>query len=540
MTDQDATLSISEHSSFPFRTIELLAIFVCGCLWLTSAAQAETTKSLEEFNAQRSEWASLVGATLQIEGRYSILSTSQLRMVKCDLEFVLAKDFPKPASDSKTIQIKGRLEKRDGKLVFVVSEMQPQVSDVDRFRSLRGKVPSSKAEEWYKLAEWGANRATFYRDDDLRKESELAFKQGVQAEHRNLKRATPAALRELAQKLSSAKIDPALQQEFFHEAFRTEWNTIRKENRGGDGELLTEMAKQLPGTDQPLTPEDDAARVLYLNSPLVVFKDGDADQRQKYARVFYIEVLKERILRDASPDGKNGYEIAFRIEKQLPEYASLGSEYREQERKYHLERVGSMTRKEMTDLVARYEPLDVPEFLLELKQRWVAEKELLLDPLSAIALVDIGDDYLIILNDRDAAIRSYLKADAVSPGTQAISAWLTQQGLVNHRGSWIPKESVPPPVEDPIAAAVREGQVREGMTAEQVKSSLVVEPTRRTRIATSSHIQEWWLYEDHGLSIQFTRRRRPEVAVVTKVMTLSAKPRPTQSEPANPIGSEGF
>ena len=73
-------------------------------------------------------------------------------------------------------------------------------------------------------------------------------------------------------------------------------------------------------------------------------------------------------------DGKNGYSIASRIEEQLPEYRSLGPEYRLKEQAYHLGRVGALTRKEMTELVAQFEPLAIPEFVLALKTNWLAEK----------------------------------------------------------------------------------------------------------------------------------------------------------------------
>lgn len=518
----------------------LSALVVWACLTWAGLVHAELIQTVEEFIAQKSKWASLEGATLQLEGRYSIFSPSQLRMERCDLEFVLARAFPNPAGESKTILVKGRIEKRDTKLVFVVSELIPQSSDLDHFRGLRGKISSNKPEEWYKLAEWGAHRAVYYRDEELKKEAVDAFRQGVLAEHRKLSPATPAALRDLAQKLATRSADPPLQMEFRHEAFWMEFNALRKDNREGDGELLTELAKQIPGTDQPLTAEDEPARKLYLKSPLVAFKDGDVDQRKKYARAFYIEILKNRIVRDAAVDGKNGYSIASRIEEQLPEYRSLGPGYRLQEQAYHLGRVGALTRKEMSELVARFEPLEIPEFVLALKTKWLAEKAKQVDPESAIALVDLGDDYLIVLDDQPAAILYYQKAYAASPGTQAIADWLTEHGMVLHRHEWIPKNMAPAIPDDPIAAAVREGQVRPGMTTEQVKSALGVEPTRKTRVATSGHLQEWWLFEDHGLSIQFTRRRSPEPALVTKVMTLTSRPKPTKFVPEQPLGTGGF
>ncbi len=124
-------------------------------------------------------------------------------MENCDLELCVAGAFQKPAGSSKTILIAGRLEKREedgraAKLVFVVSDLQFQPSDSDRYKALRAKVSSNKPDEWYKLADWGAARAKFYRDEDLKREATLAFKSGVQAEHRALNPMTAASLRKLA------------------------------------------------------------------------------------------------------------------------------------------------------------------------------------------------------------------------------------------------------------------------------------------------------------------------------------------------------
>lgn len=504
-----------------------------------SMAQAETTLSVEEFIGLRSKWPSLAGTTHQIEGRYSFFSTSQLRMENCDLEFVLARAFQKPAGSSKTILIAGRLEKRDedgraAKLVFVVSDLQVQPSDSDHFRNLRAKVSSNKPDEWYKLADWGAARAKFYRDEDLKREAMLAFKSGVQAERRALNPETAVALRKLADKLATWNADPDLQLQYRHQALWLEFNASRRENKGNDGEVLTLIAKQLEGATTPLTEADQELRDRYLAQPEIVFNEADAETRPKCARAFYALVMHTRISRDASPDGKNGYAIATRIEKELPEYASEIPVYQQKERDYHVSRVGTMTRKELNELITRFEPLAIPEFATDLKKRWLLAREENLEPGNVTGLVELGDEYLQLVNDQESAIRIYKKAYAKSPTTQLISDKLTELELVLHKGDWIPKGDIPPPPADPLAAAIRDGEVKEGMNAEQVRSALGIEPTRRTRVVTSGNVQEWWLYEDHGLSIQFTRRRRAESAMVTKVMAFRtsiaprSKPKQTQ------------
>jgi hypothetical protein len=194
----------------------------------------------------------------------------------------------------------------------------------------------------------------------------------------------------------------------------------------------------------------------------------------------------------------------------------------------------------MVALLSQLEPLNQPDFLEQLKRRWMTETENQIDPSNTIAWVELGDNYAEFLNDMPAAIRCYKRAYKLSPDTQVISDWLTDQGQQLHKGEWYAKGEAPAEPGDPLTAAIRAGVVQPGMNEDQVKLALGVEPTHRTRIATSGHVQEWWLFEDHGLSVQFTRRRRPEPALVTRVMRLGSKSSPTKVEPVKPVGSEGF
>ena len=496
--------------------------------------QAEQTLTVEEFLGLKTKWESLVGTTHQIEGRFSFFSTSLLRMEKCELEFLLARPFPKPSGSSKTIVIAGRLEKRDvegrsPKLVFVVSDLQVQPSDMERFRNSRAQVSSNKAEEWYKLADWAAGRAKFYRDDELKQEAVHAFQSGVLAEHRSHTPLTAPVLRKLSEKLGTWNADPALQVQFLHDALWLDFNASRKDQRGGDGEVLTLMAKQLEGTNVPLMAEDDPLRVRYLAQPQTVFSESDADTRKKCARAFYALVMYTRITRDASPDGKNGYAIAARIQKELPEYASEVPVFQQKERDYQVGRVRTMTRKELNELISRFEPLGGAEFLTDLKKRWLLAREAQLEPTDVNGLIELSDEYQQLAGDQESAIRILKKAYERSPTIQAISDQLTELGLVLHQGVWIPKGDIPPPPADPLAAAIRDGEVKVGMNADQVRSALGLEPSRKTRVVTNGNVQEWWLYEDHGLSIQFTRRRRAETAMVTKVLAFRSSVAPSAS-----------
>ncbi len=521
-------------------------ILLVGWLLLVSGAAsawAESVKSIEEFVKQKSKWSTLEGTTLRLEGRYSIFSKPQIIFANCPLEFVMGRDFSRPVGDSRTIEVTGHIDKRENKLLFVVSDVQAQPSDIERMRSLRTKAGGSKAEDFYKAAAWGESRATYYKDDALRTESHEVFRQGVQAEYRVASSLTPALLRGFIAKLASRGIDPPLQQELEHEALWLEYKAILKADKIGrdsDSELVTKLAA-LPGADQALAPEDQEWMKTYLASPLLEFKDADEALRLKVHRAFFVEVMRNRILRQLSPDGKNGYDIAARLETEVPEFAKSTDALRSQERDYYLGRVAAMTRKEVTELVTKSETRGSPEYPVEIKQRWLAAREKQIDMKSMSAWIELGDDYQNLGTRKDDAVRCYIKAYEISPQTSAISEWLQASGLALHNSRWVPQGDVPKAPDDPLAMAVQQGQVREKMTAQQVRAALGVEPTSKTKVATGQHLQEFWLFEDHGLSIQFTRQRRKEEALVTRVINLSAGPaKPKPFERPRPSGTEGF
>lgn len=522
------------------RIRSLFMMATLGLALGVSVLQAESARTIEDFVNQRTKWASLEGATLRLEGRYSIFSKSQLRFVKCELEFVLAREFLSPAGDSRTIEVTGRIEKRENKLLFVVSEMQVQPSDVDRLKSLRSKVGANKADEYYKVAAWGESRAAFYEDPQLLAEAHEAFRLGVQTEYRIATKVTPELLRGLKSKLATRDLAVPMQQEYEHEALWLEFDTFRKTDKGGDSELATRLLA-LPGAKVPLLAEELPWSEHYLAKPLLTYKEADDPLRQKCHRAFYMEVMRNRIQRQLLPDGSNGYDIADRLEKQVPEFASQGEIYRSQEQAYHLGRVTLMTRKELTELQAIFEVRGLPAYLTEIKQKWIAGREQQMDTKSVAAWIELGDDFANLLMSRNEAIRCYVKAYELSPQTEAIATWLTDQGLALHNGRWIPKNDVPRMPVSPLEIAVQQGQVREKMTAAQVRAALGVEPTSKTKVATGQHIQEWWLFEEHGLSIQFIRRRRPEEAIVSRVINLNAGPqKPKPFERPRPSGTEAF
>src|SRR5262245_10028162 len=144
------------------------ALAVFGLLLGASdATQADEPLSVEALNQLRSKWEGLKGTTLQIEGRCLGFSESVLKMTRCDLIFALETGAPIPSEKPKNVELTGRFETRETKLVFVVTRMKPLLSDFETVRQRRASLDTSQSQQWYDLAEWAAARAKFYEDKDL-------------------------------------------------------------------------------------------------------------------------------------------------------------------------------------------------------------------------------------------------------------------------------------------------------------------------------------------------------------------------------------
>ncbi len=481
-------------------------------------AEAQSgASSIREFVASKDKWPQLVGRPLKLEGRYTVLSKTELRFAGCSMRFLLPKRFRKPRGDSRNLEVSGQLKRQSGRLVFVVRKVTPRPSDIDELERRRVTVDTSKPDELYELGQWARDRGKFYDDQQLLRAANRLLESGVARAFELLDADDAEGMRSLAAKVAELGLSARLQREYLHEANRAAFETERKRTHPDYKTVLNSIRRELPGSGTPLPPEQQSLRKDYLEAPRAIYRVAGDATRRWLDRIFYGEVVLAEIERDAADDGRNGDEIAARIEKRLPERHDLAEAYRKRELAYFAGRVAQLTRGQVLELAGKYEKRGQQQQAEDVKRRWLQARARAAQADGPRGLMELGEEYLNLLNDEPGAARMFQRAYDANPQLTAASAWLSEHGYELHDGRWsLPGEDRKHGRDD-LTEAIHEGLVLKGMTGSQVRAALGGAPSTVVRMATAGRISEIWLYEDLRISVQLTRRSRQKELNVRRV-----------------------
>ncbi|MBM4076087.1 MAG: hypothetical protein FJ267_10620, partial [Planctomycetes bacterium] len=155
----------ARHFSFFYCILMFIATTLVGPI----AQAADSVWSTDYLNSRKGEWEQLIGPTIKIEGRVSARAKHQMKLVKCDLVFMVAEQQLKHLDSKQSVELTGRFKKVEGKIAFDVGSVKELPSDVDQYHTRARKLRNPKSNEWYELGNWAAERADFYDDSELKK-----------------------------------------------------------------------------------------------------------------------------------------------------------------------------------------------------------------------------------------------------------------------------------------------------------------------------------------------------------------------------------
>ncbi|MFO1095578.1 MAG: hypothetical protein U0992_20085 [Planctomycetaceae bacterium] len=479
----------------------------------SALAQDISAMSVEEFMSRKEQWPRLQGTSLTIEGRRLGGGTERLFFVNCDLLFQFAEGVRPPMPTSKSIQVSGSIETRQGKQVFIISRIKNIPTDEERLADKRGRLPGDEAAPWYALADWASTRGGFYNDDGLKGAAADLRQHGIVIEYRKVGPSEVAPLFALAEKTKQLGLSQSLHDEIFHDAVRRELKAAQKGDRRQRDVALTHILNQLPGAGVPDTLDAATRKSLldeYQQDPIKAYEPADADRRRLFHRLLYASAMLERIEMDAAPDGSNGYEIARRIDNSLAEYSELAMQYRKREIEYQLAHVPTLSREKLLELVDRLKPNEARA--AEVTRQWLAEREAMFRERGPAGVVDYAQEYIELggLNDTNRAAELYMEVFKQPAGQELARKHLVELGYEFDGTSWSkPAGGGASNVTD----AIRQGVVRPGMTSEQVQAAFGGRPTTIVKFAVRGLVSELWVYAEQGVAIEF-RRRGPEADAV--------------------------
>jgi len=497
----------------------------------TTVSAAAGAQSLQSFLDLKPQWPDLVGSSFRIEGHYAILVRDSLRMKNCDLPFKASQPI-KLLGNSKVIEVSGRLAKEmtSGKLYFEVEQVRQLPTDLQTMAERERAITRGTSKQWYELAEWAGPRGKFYSDEELIERANLANRKGLNLERQELKELTFKTLRTLTSRISELGLEDSLRLDWLHESYWLEWEALQKSAPQVDltaedidltkdpmFQFLNRLANDLSGAKTRITDVLPLLANEYRRNPVLTYHNASDAKRRTLERLFYTEVATAAIARVTKPDGRNGSEIANRIDELIPDQHELAEKHRDAELQFMARNSATLTRTQLGDLVQRCRDRKQSNLAKEAITRWLARREQSLRKDGVTGLIQLSDERLALLQDQPGAGALLLEALQLAPRNEDVLERLKELGYQEVNGQWVAPQlnpaapNIPMPVvnDTELERFIRLGVPKTGMTPTQLLKCLG-SPQSLTRVATSGRVTETWTYRD-GTTIRYsvTVERRP-------------------------------
>ncbi|WP_437225069.1 hypothetical protein SH661x_003903 [Planctomicrobium sp. SH661] len=500
----------------------LSLLLVCAPARIASAE----VRSIQDFMVFKDKWGDFVLTEYvwQLEGRYGLISDGNLTFTNCPLPFRITPEQANARGNSGVVEVTGKIIQGEKGLVFQVEKLVPRPRDTERVKTLRFGIDSEKASQWHSVAEWARGRGTFYNDKELLNAAHDLDRNGILTELRQLQPTDEAGFAALMVKARDKKMDAELLQQMMHDSLQARYLNVRakKFSDAQFRDLQLQVQNELPGAATPLAEMPTELNTRYFEDPKSVFAAAPPEQRQVLARLFVVELLSQRILNVARPDGSNAFEIMDRLQSEVPERRDLIEKYRELAIAWGQQKVDVFTRAQLDEFTNRLEKLGQKELSEAVKRKWLTARDPFYRQDGARGLADLAQQWMSLLKDEPAAAALYIDALKENPQYTPATEWLTAHGYRQVGETWLLEAEVAAMPLSPREQAIREGRVETGMTASQVQAALGTVPSSVTRLASRNQVTEWWTYREAGVVIQLVKVTRAPESTVTRVEKLQS------------------
>jgi hypothetical protein len=474
-------------------------------------ARSADATSIQELMAakQRGQWAGYAqsGASMKIEGRYSVFSSTLLRFLKCeDLNFVWYNEdesFPlEPSSlHSRNLEVFGHFELRSGKLTFVVRQIRTLPADADSLHSRKVAIFDSPAADWYALGDWAAARGAFYADQDLAREARELRAEGVRRERKLLPDDALDRRLAFAKKYSQYGLSEDDRLAFVHEALVYRWEALKAAHAPAKDleELGDRIGENLRGCKVPLTTQEEPLRERAARDPLGAYRTASAVERLRLHRALWAEVRLADLEAWAKERNRDPLQLADRIDRDVPERHAQAEVLRARALDERLADAVHLTRDELLALAEQFQQRGQPEKALQAKRAWVKAKEdRLIKEGRPSDLIQAAHEYLSLLGDTESAARLLLEASKNAPDVKEINSQLERLGYKRINGKWLTVAEVAALPADPQQKAAEAGRYT-GMSRAQIRKAYGL-PDSRTRVIANGRLSEVWIYNQNAKS----------------------------------------
>lgn len=503
---------------------------LCGVLififMAASVAHAEPL-SVKEFRDKLQGWMAAgkppPPLTLEVEGRVSIYSKDRLRLYGLkDPAVLFLSKTELPALNRKWASVTGkvRVDSNSGEYIFDISLAKEAPSAVEKFHERRKQLRSARPADWYELGRWAEVQGQFYADDVLLERSAEAYRHGIDMERKELAKEDPQGLFALAERAQSYRMPTTVAQELTHEAFHLLVQRSLNQPAPVVSELATQIAEKLPGALVPLAFVPIELAKQYPITPVATYAAADAAMRRKIHRLLYTSVLMRTITSELADDANNGFEIADKIDKQIPEQHRQAEEMRDRALNTRAAEAEKLTKSQVLDLVEQYRQRDNQRQGERLLETWLTLRLRKLDHDDTEGLLELTEEYRRLLKRNDLADRLLIDGWMRNSQARDIAERLDKAGYHLFEGTWLTEEEFASRPEGRMEKAIRAGLAETGMTTAQVRRSRG-KPDSLSRAVTSGQVTELWSYalsDGSHLVVRFVKRAGQSEATVAEVV----------------------
>ncbi len=496
-----------------------LIIIVVVCLGQTCTA-AENVWSVQKLNLNK-PWDKFIESTMRIEGRVGSFGGGQLRLLRCEAKFAVENSKLRSVSPKNTVELKGRFKKEGSKLEFVVDDLKVVSGYAEQYESRALKLKRASAEEWTELGDWASQLGQFYDDADLMKKANEAYTRAIEAQYESLKPTDSEGRFSLAKKIEEWKLPARRKMELIHEGLRIQWQSLQKAEPADPATWQTfadGLKDHLDGTQEVFLKIPRDLKETYDQDPIATYRKANDELRSQLHRLFFVAVIRKRLLHGAASDGRDGDSIAEKIDQLIPEEALLAEYQRKLRLAYRLANVATATRSEVENLSANFLERAQPAEAKQALTQWVKAHELRLKGDGVIGLKQLADEYLTLLNNEPVAVEYLTDAYRIDPTDDEVKSKLSALGYQWRNSRWLKGVASKPDV----SASMSESPsgINTNMTATDLRK-LLGQPSSLSRAITSRGITEVWCYGPAGSSRLVVRLEQKGRDVDPKVTAVS-------------------
>ena len=523
----------SQHCTARYvrRRLACLLTLVVMLLACTTSVHA-AGQSVEDFLKLKPRWPKLVGVSFRIEGRLATGAGTTLKLSKLPLLFISEKELPDLSGSDVVVEVVGRLQRGPADVFeFKLISVKKVESDLERLNRLRVDLPRYDPEPWYELGDWATNRVRFYQssrpvDERLQEEATELYRMALRKERTAMTDPDYQQLRTLALKSERYGLGREMKLPLLYEGHYRSWDKIRRKASSEElANVALRIATELPEGNTPAEVFDPELLEEWKKGPVGFYLEAPESLRPQLHRLLYQQVMLESIEKDAASDGKNGREIAARLEKFIPEFTTLAAQYRAKELEWRVEHVEELSRAQALALQQELTESGDEARADETFRRWFRTIETKLRQEGAEGLVELASEYETLFDDGPTAVELLLEAERRKPGSGYVAERLEAYGWRQVDGRWRRQEDINQDSGSPIERAIREKRVIRGMTSQQVRKS-IGRPDAVTRVLTSRDVIEYWVYGTTSgarMSVRVVRPINRHEGIVRRIFEQAAR-----------------